>query len=115
MLSGVEIASVFSGAAFLFYGVSCLVSTRMVLEFDRYRLARFRLLVGFLEVLGGIGLLASLFFAPLVAPASGGLFLLMAVGIFVRFRIRDPIPKVLPAFLFLVLNGFIFSQAFTRT
>ena len=115
MLSLPEVARVLSGSAFLFYGVICLASGKMVLEFDRYRLARFRPLVGVLEVVGALGLLAGFALPPLVAPAAGGLCLLMLLGILVRLRIRDPVAKMLPAFIFLLLNGFIFTHALSRS
>ena len=52
-----EVARALSILAFLSYGVTCLVTTRMVAEFQRYGLARFRRMVGALELLGAIGML----------------------------------------------------------
>ena len=44
-----EIARALSAIAFLFYGIVCISSARMEVEFARYGLARFRNLVGVVE------------------------------------------------------------------
>ena len=43
--------------AFLVYGLCCIFSGHMVVEFERYRLARFRMLTGYLQILGALVLL----------------------------------------------------------
>lgn len=91
-------------AAFLFYGSACLLSPKLVAEFDRYRLARWRVLVGWLEIAGAVGLLAGRFFPPLKIAASAGLFALMLCGIWARWRIRDPWYAIAPAFVLAVVN-----------
>ena len=68
-----EVARALSILAFLFYGVTCLVTTRMVAEFERYRLARFRRTIGVLQCLGAIGLLAGCVYHPLLIVAAAGL------------------------------------------
>lgn len=73
-------------------------------EFQRYGLSRFRLLVGLLESLGGLGLLIGLLWPPLTLVSATGLCLLMLLGLGVRFRLRDPWPQLLPAALLLLIN-----------
>jgi len=98
-------------AAFLFYGSACLISAKLVAEFERYRLARWRVLVGSLEIAGAVGLFAGQFFPPLKIAASAGLFLLMLCGLWARWRIRDPWYALVPAFVLGVMNLFICLSA----
>ena len=100
-----------SAAAFLFYGLACLFSPKLVAEFERYRLARFRALVGSLEVAGGLGLIAGWWFPPLQTAAAAGLFALMVCGLWARWRIRDPWYAMLPAFVLAVINLIIALRA----
>lgn len=103
----VDILIAVSAAAFLFYGLACLVSAKLVAEFERYRLARWRVLVGSLEVAGALGLIAGWWFHPLQIAAATGLFVLMLCGLWARWRIRDPWYAMLPAFVLAVVNLFI--------
>ncbi|QJR36748.1 DoxX family protein [Gemmatimonas groenlandica] len=107
MTLAVQISFVLSVTLFLGYGFSCLFMGAMVDEFARYNLSRFRRLVGLLEVLGALGLLASLLFPPLVFPSGGGLALLMALGVITRVRVRDPLIEALPAGVLMVINLFL--------
>jgi DoxX-like family len=94
----------FSIAAFLFYGSACLLSPKLIAEFERYRLARWRRLVGWLEVAGALGLLAGQLFPPLKVAAASGLFLLMMCGLWARWRVRDPWYALLPALILGLVN-----------
>lgn len=99
-----DILIAISAAAFLFYGMACLFSAKLVAEFERYRLARWRVLVGSLEVAGALGLIAGWWFPPLQTAAAAGLFALMICGLWARWRIRDPWYAMLPAFVLAVVN-----------
>ena len=94
--------------AFLFYGLSCLFSDGMASEFERFGLGRFRRLTGGLEVLGALGLLGGFFVPPLVPAASGGLTLLMILGVATRIRVRDSVVAMLPAIFLLLVNLYVF-------
>ncbi len=98
----VDLLAAVSAAAFLFYGLACLFSPKLVAEFERYGLARFRALVGSLEVAGALGLIAGWWFPPLQTAAAAGLCALMLCGLWARWRIRDPWYAMLPA---LILAG----------
>lgn len=102
-----EVSKVISIAAFLFYGFGCLFSNSMVAEFERFGLSGFRRLTGALEILGALGLIAGYAIAPLVPAASGGLALLMALGVGTRVRVRDPLLATLPAIFLLVVNVYV--------
>lgn len=107
----VLLAQLVSAAAFAWYGVHCLRSERMVQEFDRYGLARFRTLTGVLQIAGSVGLLAGLLVQPLTVLASGGLAVLMLCGTVVRVVIGDPWYVAMPALSFFALNAFILLAA----
>ncbi len=95
-----------SSAAFIFYGLLCLLTSHMRAEFERYGLSRYRKLTGFFELCGGTGLLFghSLDYSLLIILSSGGLATLMLFGVIVRIKTRDPIVQAIPAFLLMLLN-----------
>ncbi len=101
----------FSAISFIIYGFRSLTTEHMKDEFERYGLKQFRVLVGWLEIVGGIGLIIGLYFTPLYWIASGGLFLLMILGTGTRIYIKDPLPQTLPAFVFMLVNGYLFGAA----
>jgi hypothetical protein len=91
--------------AFLGYGLCCVFSTHMVVEFERYRLARFRLITGYLQILGACGLLVGFLLIPAVGLlAALGLSVQMLLGFGVRLRLRDSFLQCLPSFGFMLIN-----------
>ena len=115
MQTAFEIARALSAAAFLGYGIACLVTPRMKAEFERFGLARFRRLVGVLECLGALGLLAGHFNRPVLVLAAAGLVLTMIMGIATRVRVGDSLVQTLPAIVLLALNAFVLGVAVTRS
>jgi uncharacterized membrane protein len=102
-----------SAAAFVFYGVVCLVSPAMVVEFERYRLPRMRVLTAALEILGALGLLLGP--TPIwIAAAAAGLCALMISALVVRALIGDAWHRSLPAFVLFVVNAWIAAEMWTR-
>ncbi len=101
----------FSGIAFLLYGLLCLASLSMVEDFQRFGLEPLRLPIGFLEVLGGAGLLIGLRWPPVLWIASAGLTLLMLIAFAVRLYMRDSVAASLPSLLFVGVNAYIFISA----
>jgi hypothetical protein len=83
----------------------------MVAEFDRFGLSRFRRLTGSLEVLGAAGLMLGYFAPILVIAASGGLTVLMVLGLVTRHRARDPLAEALPALVLRLMNLYILVYA----
>ncbi len=106
-----EAARAVSILAFFVYGVHCIGSASMRAEFERYGLGSLRVLTGALEIAGAAGLLAGCWWPPITVAAAAGLTLLMALGTWTRIRIRDPLPAMLPAMLFCLLNAFIATYA----
>lgn len=76
-------------------------------EFTRFGLERLRVLTGALEVLGGVGQLAGLAWPPALWLSSGGLALLMLLGIGVRVRVDDSVLQILPALGLMLVNVFL--------
>lgn len=102
------LATFFSGFSFLFFGTGCLTSPRMKQEFIRYGYDRQRALTGYLQLLGGLGLLVGYWLSPFLAFfASTGLGLMMVFGFGVRLKIRDSFLASSPAFLYAVLNLYL--------
>ena len=77
-------------------------------EFERFNLKGFGIYVIILEILGAIGLLVGLFYKPLLLLSSGGLALLMLLGLITRFKSKDSFLVSLPALFFMILNAYIF-------
>jgi hypothetical protein len=65
-------------------------------------------MIAILELAGAIGLLVGLMFNVVLLISSGGLSLLMLLGIAVRLRVKDRFLVLLPALTFMLLNLLIF-------
>lgn len=86
----------------------------MKLEFKRFGLEKYGTITALLEILGALGLLVGLVFKPILFISSGGLALLMLFGLIVRVRVKDNFRLLLPALLFMVLNGYIFFDTINK-
>jgi len=103
----------FSSLAFFYFGINCFYSTFIISEFKRYNLPNFRIMTGFLQLLGALGLLIGFYFNPVILILAGtGLFLLMLGGFIVRLKIKDNFIKSSPSFIFAALNLFIVFKTF---
>ncbi|MCA9320639.1 MAG: DoxX family protein, partial [Planctomycetes bacterium] len=91
MVHTYEVARALSITAFAYFGTCCLVSTRMVTEFERFGLSRFRVLTGLLQLLGALALILGHSIPMLVTLGSAGLAVLMGLGILTRARVADPV------------------------
>lgn len=105
------IAQGISIVAFAWYGTYSLLSRKMVAEFERYGMARLRVLTGTIQILGSLGLLAGFFFRPLLVLSAGGFAVMMLAAVLVRIRIRDPISAMVPAFALLCINLLLAAYA----
>jgi hypothetical protein len=80
-------------------------------EFKRFGLERFGLVVAALEIGGAIGLLVGLMVNFVLMISSGGLALLMFLGVLVRLSVKDSFWVSLPALFYMVLNSYIFLKS----
>ena len=103
---------IISSLAFLFYGVLVLSTDHMALEFKRYGLTKFKSMTGFLEIAGGLGSLLGLLNAPILMLSTAGLSTLMLLGVCVRVKVRDPWHQIIPAFVLMLINGYIFYETY---
>ena len=102
----------FSALSFLGYGSACFFLTSSKGEFDRYGLGAQRTLVGALQLGAALGLLAGMDEPWIGRAASGGLALMMVAAVGVRIKIKDPLPRTLPALSYLALNAYLCLAAF---
>lgn len=80
-------------------------------EFKRFGLKEFGLITVIFQILGASGLIIGLKYNPILLISSGGLSILMFLGVVVRIKVKDGILVTLPAFFFMVLNLYIFIYA----
>ena len=90
------------------YSISYFTSSHMKTEFDRFKLKKFGLFVIILEILGAFGLLAGLLFKPILLISSGGLALLMLLGLITRIKSKDSFLVSSPAIFYMILNSYIY-------
>lgn len=81
-------------------------------EFERYRLNSQRTLVGTLQCLAALGLLAGLGLPWIGIAAAAGLALMMLVAVVVRIQIKDNLLQTTPALFYLILNAYLSYAAF---
>lgn len=94
-----------SAGAFFYYGYEALVADRVRQEFERYGVPQYRVLVGSLQVMGALGALVGLVNDTIGALATGGLMLMMLIGVAVRLRIHGAPREMAQAAFFAALNG----------
>ena len=101
-----------SSFSFISYSVSYFVGSHMKDEFKRFNLEKLGLLVIILEIVGALGLLAGIWYKPLLLVSSAGLALLMLLGVLVRFNLKDSLWITIPALFYMGLNATIFYLSF---
>jgi hypothetical protein len=111
MINSITICVLISSISFLLYGVSYFVAPTMKNEFKRFQLEKLGLFIIVLELVGALGLLFGLLYSPLLLLASGGLALLMFLGVMVRIKLKDSLWITLPALFYMALNAYIFYLA----
>jgi len=99
--------TLFSAITFIGYGFVCIFHGHMTQEFQRYGMSKYRVLTGYLELLGGLGSIVGLFYHPIYVLSTAGLATLMLMGVIVRLRIRDPLLEIIPATVLMLLNAYL--------
>ena len=109
------VLTMISGILFIAYGLLCINTNHMIKEFERYGVAKFRTLVGYLELLGGMGQLLGYFYAfPLYIAANSGLVVLMFMAVILRTRLKDPFVQIVPAAGLLLINSLLLYESITK-
>lgn len=96
-----------SASSFAVYGYKTLFGVAPRREFERYGMPSVRKFVGWAQLLGAVGVLLGLVYAPLGAWAAAGLSLMMALGVILRLRLRDAPRLMAPAASLGIANGFL--------
>ena len=104
---------IFSAISFIFYGITSFFSKRMLSEYARWGYGNQRILLGCLQLFGGIGLLIGIVNPILLSVASFLLTIMMVTAIFVRIKIKDSIVQMSPAIFYTVLNFIILYNSLT--
>ena len=104
-----KICVLISSFSFFAYTIYYFRSSKMEMEFKRFGLEKFGLIIIALQFLGATGLILGLvLFNPLLIISSLGLALLMLAGFLVRLKLKDGILVSLPALFYMSLNAYIF-------
>ena len=103
-----KICVLISSFSFFAYTIYYFKSSKMEMEFKRFGLEKFGLIIITLQFLGATGLMVGLVFNPLLIISSLGLALLMLAGFLVRLKLKDSILVSLPALFYMSLNAYIF-------
>ena len=103
-----KICVLISSFSFFAYTIYYFKSSKMEMEFKRFGLEKFGLIIIALQFLGATGLILGLVFNPLLIISSLGLALLMLAGFLVRLKLKDGILVSLPALFYMSLNAYIF-------
>jgi hypothetical protein len=83
----------------------------MVFEFQRYGLKHYRILTGILQLAGSFSLIIGFWISSFTLVGSGGLVMLMLLGVIVRIRIKDKPYLLFPAIFFMCLNIIILGAS----
>ena len=98
---------VFSALSFIFYGINSFFTKRMVSEYARWGYSDHRILLGCIQLLGGIGLLIGITNSVLLSVTSFLLTFMMITAIFVRIKIKDSLINMFPAIFYSLINFII--------
>jgi uncharacterized membrane protein HdeD (DUF308 family) len=101
------VLSFFSGISFIFFGLACFYNSLFVNEFYRYGLSEYRTIIGFFQLLGGIGSIIGVFDKRILIISSLGLSVMMLLGVGVRIKINDTFIQTLSALTYLIVNVII--------
>lgn len=98
----------FDAVSFLFFGLGCWFNPRLKEEFKRYGLSHYRKLTAILQLLGAAGIGMGYQIKLFWVLSTGGLALLMLLGVGVRVKIRDSFIQSFPALFYCLFNTYLF-------
>tara|TARA_B100001175_G_C19222980_1_gene501534 strand:+ start:365 stop:715 length:351 start_codon:yes stop_codon:yes gene_type:complete len=105
-----KLTILFSGVSHLLYGIISLTAPFYKTEFIRYGFEDYRLLIGGAQIVFGISLIVGLKSYNFKLLSSFGLALLMAGALATRIYIGDGFLESVPAFVYLAVNLYIFTN-----
>lgn len=105
------IVILFTAASFIIYGISAFTSKRMAKEYKRWGFEKSRSIIGFFQLIGGLGLILGFKYQSILLASSIGIALMMFFAIIVRFKIKDSLIEILPALTYLVLASIIINSS----
>lgn len=100
----------FSGFSHFFYGIIALFHPFFIAEFERYGFADYRMFIGVVQALLGLGLLVGFYFHKINMFAALGLIILMLGALLTRIYIEDTVIQSAPATVYLCINFLIFRK-----
>ena len=105
---------VFSSLSFIFYSFRAFFSKTMINEYSRWGLSKMRIIIGFFQFSGGVGLILGIYNLNLLLLTSFLLTIMMFVAVLVRIKLKDSLLVSIPAIFYLILNFTIFYIAMFR-
>ena len=105
-----KIIILFTSISFIIYGLSSFQSRRMAKEYKRWGFDRSRSIIGFFQLIGGLGLLVGFKYQSILLASSIGIAVMMFFAIIVRIKIRDSLIEILPALTYLFLASIIIND-----
>ena len=101
----------FCGISHLIYGILTLLHPFYIAEFTRYGFSTMRILIGFVQLICGAGLLYGMgkFKISLISAAILSIMMVGALG--TRINIQDSLIQSLSALFYLLLNSYIFIKS----
>lgn len=94
----------------MFYGLSCLFTERMVMEFKRYGLGSLRVFTGVFQILLSALMLYGFYDDKFLILSSFLFSAMMLVAILARLRVKDSFKFIIPAIFYFLLNILILIQ-----
>lgn len=107
-MSILTVGILFSSISFIAYGISYFSTPHMKNEFKRFGVEKLGLLTILLEFIGAAGLLVGLYVNLILSISALGLAVLMFLALAYRVKQKDSWWISLPAFLYMLLNAYIF-------
>ena len=98
---------IFIGLSFIFYSFNALFSNKMKYEYHRWGFSEYRVIISCVQLLCALCLLLGLLYSFFLIYCTIIFFLMMLGAICVRFKTKDSFLEMLPALMYLVLNGMI--------
>ncbi len=101
--------------AFIFYGLECLLSTKMADEFKRFGFTNFqRIQTGVLQLFGAVGSVVGLILPSVGMVSTAGLGTLMLLAFKQRVKNKDSLGASSPSFILILLNTFLFFYFYSN-